>query len=57
MYKKLEKNWTWFIDINKLPFFFETVAWKTMFFLLDFSGDFSKWDLTIDFAGKRKLVN
>lgn len=57
MYKKLEETWTWFTDINELAFSFETVAWKTLFFLLDFSGDFNKWDLTIDFSGKRKLVN
>lgn len=57
VYKKLEDTWTWFTDINELAFSFETGAWKTLFFLLDFSGDFNKWDLIIDFSGKRKLVN
>ena len=57
MYKKLEETWTWFIDTNELAFSSETVAWETLFFLLDFSGDFDKWDRIIDFAGKRQLVN
>ena len=57
VYKKFEETWTWFIDINELAFSSETVAWETLFFLLDFSGDFDKWDRIIDFAGKRQLVN
>jgi len=56
VYKKMEKTRTWFIDINELTFSFETIAWKTLFFLLDFSREFSKWDLITDFAGKKNLV-
>ena len=52
----MEKTRTWFIDINELTFSFETIAWKTLFFLLDFSREFSKWDLITDFAGKKNLV-